>query len=305
MSNIVSLSTAWNSKTTHDTRKMLEDIKHLGVDFIELGYNITPLRLKEINNLLPKVGLKVSSVHNYCPLPLEGMPKRSLTDRYRLSSLDETERKNAVNATKVTIETAASFNASVVVLHAGTVEFDQDSTKQLLQLYRKEAKDSSEYENMKSSFLTYRTNSCEVYLKSAMNSIEELIPFAVEHNVRLGIETRYYPNEIPDFQELEIIFKVFNNEQVVYWHDLGHAEVSERLGFTKHKKFLEKHKKRLYGMHIHDLKGIDDHLAPFTAEMDFSLIEPYINKHTLLVVEAHSQATKEELKHAVKKLKKF
>ncbi len=305
MNNRIALSTAWNSKVTHDTKKMLDDIKTLGIDFIELGYNITPLRLKEIKSLLPKTGLKVSSVHNYCPLPLEGMPRRSLTDRFRLSSLSEFERRKAVNATKKTIETATDFNASIVILHIGTVEFEQDSTSMLLQLYRKNLKDASEYENMKSRFLTYRTSACEPFLKSAMISLEELIPFAAEHNIKLGIETRYYPNEIPDFQELGIIFKVFKNDEIVYWHDLGHGEVNERLGFTKHKKFLEKYKKRLYGMHIHDLKGIDDHLAPFTADMKFSIIKPYIDKHTLLVIEAHSQATHEELKLAIEKLKQL
>ena len=95
--------------------------------------------------------------------------------------------------------------------------------------------------------------------------------------------------------EMEIILDEFHNGPLYYWHDTGHAQVYENLGFIKHEELLDRFAKRMVGVHLHDIEGIDDHRAPLAGKFDFTRLTPYITKKTLKVIEAHHPATKEEI----------
>jgi hypothetical protein len=43
---------------------------------------------------------------------------------------------------------------------------------------------------------------------------------------------------------------------VSYWHDVGHAEVQQRLGFASHEGWLSQFKDRMVGVHLHDIRCI-------------------------------------------------
>src|SRR5665213_3329505 len=51
-------------------------------------------------------------------------------------------------------------------------------------------------------------------------------------------------------------------EQAGYWHDVGHAEVLDRLGFIDRHDWLDTLGSRCIGAHLHDVSGIGDHSAP-------------------------------------------
>lgn len=296
---MVGISTAWDDRGRRDVGEMLRQIRDLGFKAIEVSYNFSPERLEKLLSSLKETDIKVVSVHNFCPLPAEKR-KRYTSDYYRLSSRNEEERRRAVDYTKRTIDTACRLSCGVVVIHAGVVELKVDFVRNLMSLYNQGKVSSQEYNELKKELLKARRNEKEPFIESTIKSLEEVMSYAYRNKVKIGLETRYYFNEIPNIEEVELFLKIFGDRGLVYWHDTGHAEVNERLGIIQHKDFLEKFKDHMFGIHIHDLKGTKDHFAPFSGDIDFSKILPYIRADLIKVIEAHSCATEEQIHKALR-----
>ncbi len=302
---MLAISTTWNSVLHSTMQDMLLEIKEVGFDAIELGYKFTPVQLDEILSLVKDMDMKVASVHNFCPMPVETWLNRFATDAYRLSSLNEKERRKAIDYTKMSIDTACKFSCGVVVVHAGTVELSQSLVKAPLNLYNQGKFGSKEYIRAKEKILAVRAAKKGPFLESLAKSFEEVLSYARSSGVKLGLETRYYLNEIPNLEETGYFLNLFQDKGLFYWHDMGHAEVGERLGVAAHLDYLKKFSDRLIGLHLHGIKGIDDHLAPFSGDFDFSKILPYLRKDLINVIEAHPPSTPQQLKEALQKLQQI
>ncbi len=300
---MLSISTAWNHKPETTLQKMLEEVQAVGLNTIELGYRITALQLEEIISLLARMKMNVSSVHNFCPLPNDYPSPRHPSNYYRLSALDEQERRQAVKWTKKAIDTACRVSCGVVVIHAGTVEMDDDPTE-LLRAYKSVSAAAMDFTRIKDKILQDREKNKGPYLKAVVQSLDEIILYARPQKIKIGLETRYYPTEIPDFQEIGDLLNRYDSSVMGYWHDVGHGEVNCRLGIVKnHRDYFDRYGGRLIGMHIHGVCGLRDHQAPFTGDFDLTPILPYLkNNHLIKVIESHSSAGIQEIKEAVRKL---
>ncbi|MFH1578292.1 MAG: TIM barrel protein [Candidatus Omnitrophota bacterium] len=299
---MLAISTAWNSDLHFDIRGMLSQIQETGFDAIEIGCNFIPERLEELIALVNTMKIKVVSMHNFCPLPPEPRPRRYFTDYYRLSSLNEPERSKAVEYTKKTIDTACLVSCRAVVIHAGTVEVRFDQTRELFRLYAEGKCGSKKYLQARNRILASREAAKKRHLQSVARSLEEVLVYANSAGIKIGLETRYYPNEIPNIEETEYFLKLFHNQGLVYWHDVGHAEVNQRFGIASHEEYLQRFSKYMGGIHIHGIKGIDDHLAPFDGDFNLSKITPYLRDDLIRVIETHPPATSQQIKEAIKRL---
>ena len=291
----LAISTSWNAYRFDDGEKLLFEISQLGFTSIELSFNLNSEMVDEIAASARRLKIGIGSLHNYCPIPDGLSRKQALPDCYSLASLDKEERFLALKYTKRSIDTASRLGAKVVVLHCGRVEVT-DYTRQLIDLYNQGKNNSAESLELKEKMIRERAFLADKFLAQALISIEELNAYARIKNVLLGIETRFYYREIPNIDEIGVMLNKFGSgSQVYYWHDTGHAQLMENLGLAKHKDFLERYGARLIGVHLHDISGCQDHLAPSRGQIDFNILKSYLKQSTLKVIEAHHPATAEEL----------
>jgi sugar phosphate isomerase/epimerase len=291
------LSTSWNASKYDDARKLLFEIKSLGFQEIELSFNLTSAMAEDIASLVDRGEIRVLSVHNFCPIP-EGIERNvALPDYYSLSCLSEEERQSSLRYTKRTIDTASRLRAKAVVLHTGRVEIP-DKTRQLIQYYEQGLKDTAGFRRLKGQVIKERQERLKPYFENALKSLEELNRYAAKSKISLGIETRFYYREIPSFPEIGIILEEFKGSSLFYWHDTGHAQVMENLGFARHKEFLDAYAKYMLGIHLHGVIGCQDHQAPSKGGCDFKILKPYLHPDTIKIIEAHLPATAEDLKES-------
>src|SRR3989475_4498318 len=126
-----SFSTCWNSHRHNDGRAMLREIRELGFEYAELSHGIRISLAPGILEAVDAGEIKISSLHNFCPLPI-GV-NGSAPNLYQFSAERPRERELAERYTLKTIELAARVKAPVVVLHSGSIEM-KNYTDKLLEM---------------------------------------------------------------------------------------------------------------------------------------------------------------------------
>lgn len=297
------LSTSWNADRFQDGQKIAQEISSLGIKNIELNFSLTKTMVEEIFRFTEQNHIRITSLHNYCPIPQDLTREVALPDCYSLSSINEAERQQAVDYTMLTISTAKRLSAQAVVLHCGRVEIE-DRTRRLIELYNKGQAASKNYQEIFEGFVKDRKAKSADYLAQILKSLKELSEFAEKCDIVLGLENRFYYREIPSFEEVGIIFDKLKNRYLAYWHDVGHAYILEKLGFMSDRALLKQYGSRLYGAHLHNIKNLADHQAPFDGDLDFNTLKPYINSKTLKVLEVHSHVPPEMVSKSIDYLRK-
>lgn len=288
------------NKGWDDLRRELGSI---GIKNLELSTEIPEEWLPEIKRSVACDEVKVLSLHNFCP-KLKNIPKgKNSYNAYLLSSEDEEERSLSVEYTKKTIDLASDLGAEVVVLHAGSVKTEPPGYESYKILLTYGAQ-SHIFQKYRENLVATREKNKDKYRGIILKSLDEVVPYAEKKSVIIGLETRFFPDEIPNFEEIGILLKNYNSKYFRYWHDFGHAEIMSKLGFAvSHKSYFESYSEYLKGYHIHDLKGYEDHFVPGSGEIDFSAIcrkEEY-----LYIMEVHSKESIASLKRSIKFLNNF
>ncbi len=278
-----SLSTCWNSNRHTDGRAMLREIRDLGFEYAELSHGI---RLGLVPGILDAVDageIKISSLHNFCPLPL-GVNHAS-PNLYEFSDERPRQRELAVKYTLKTFEFARRVKAPAIVLHLGSMEM-KDYTEKLTRMLECNGKKPPKYEKLRAEAAASREVRKAKAVERVYETLRIILPEAEKRGLKLGIENRQALEEIPLEDDFEFFFREFDSPNVVYWHDIGHAQIKENLGFLHSIQHLETLASRLAGFHIHDVVfPAGDHAAPGTGTVNFAALKPFVKPGHIKVFE--------------------
>jgi sugar phosphate isomerase/epimerase len=298
-----SLSSCWNSQRHIDGRAMLEEIRGLGFEFAELSHGIRISLLPGIIDAVDAGVIKISTLHNFCPLPM-GID-RPAPNVFQFTAENQRERNNAWRHSLVTLDTAARLGAQLVVLHMGSIDM-KDYTDKLVDLIRDGKKETPKYEKLCEEASLKREEKKEAYVARAHEFLHRLVPEAKKLGLKLGVENREALEEIPLESDLGFFFKEFSDSTVCYWHDTGHAQIKENLGFIHHALHLESFADRLAGFHIHDVEFPGrDHRAPGTGCVNFTALQPFVRPEHIKVFELSPSVPLEAAKAGIAHIKQL
>jgi hypothetical protein len=85
------ISTSWNSHKHNNARSMIQEIKKLGIDYVELNFQLSKEMVDGVVELVKEGNVSVWSIHNFCPVPDSVDIKKASPDYYSLSAIDEKE----------------------------------------------------------------------------------------------------------------------------------------------------------------------------------------------------------------------
>jgi sugar phosphate isomerase/epimerase len=296
-----SFSTCWNSHRHTDGRAMLREIQQLGFDYAELSHGTRISLMPGIIEAVEAGEMKISSLHNFCPLPM-GV-NHSAPNLFQFSAEPPREREMAHRYTLKTIEFAARLKAPVVVLHVGSVEM-KNYTDKLLEMAARKEQQSPKYEKLCAEFIQKREAKKEQFLERTTSALKKLLPEAESRGIKLGIENRQALEELPLETDYPLLFRELSSAHAVYWHDTGHAQIKENLGFIRHAMHLESLAPRLAGLHIHDVQFPGrDHCSPGSGTVDFASLKPMIHREHIKVFEFSPSLSVEEAKNGIEHLK--
>jgi len=296
-----SFSTCWNSHRHTDGRAMLREIRDLGFDHAELSHGIRVSLMPGILEAVDAGEMKISSLHNFCPLPM-GVT-HAAPNLYQFSDERPRERELAIKHTLKTFEFATRVKASVVVLHLGSIEM-KDYTGKLSEMLGRGEKGSPKYEKLCAEISKVREAKKVKFVERTNDTLRKLLPEAEKRGLKLGCENRQALEEIPLESDFQFFFRDFPSPNICYWHDCGHAQIKENLGFIHHALHLESLAARLAGFHVHDVQfPARDHCAPGTGMIDFAALKPFVKPEHIKVFELSPSLPVEAVKCGIAHVK--
>ena len=280
---------------------MLREIRDLGFEYAELSHGIRLGLMPGILEAVDTGEIKISSLHNFCPLPM-GVNHAS-PNLYEFSDERPRERELAVKYTLKTLEFARRVGAPAVVLHLGSMDL-KDYTGKLTGMLERDGNKSSRYEKLRAEAAASREAKKGKAVERVCETLRLILPEAEKRGLKLGIENRQALEEIPIESDFEFFFREFDGPNVVYWHDTGHAQIKENLGFLHHTQHLESLAAHLAGFHIHDvIFPAGDHAAPGSGTINFAALKPFIRPDHIKVFELSPSLPVEAVKYGIAHVK--
>lgn len=280
---------------------MLQEVRDQGFEWAELSHGTRISLLPGILDAVDSGLIRISTLHNFCPLPM-GVTQAA-PNVFQFSSDNPRERENAFRYTIKTLDFAVRVKATLVVLHMGSIDM-KEYTDRLLDMVGDGQKDAPRYQQVCEEASLKREQRKERYVTNAYETLHRIEKEAAARGLKLGIENREALEEIPLESDLFLFFREFTNPAVCYWHDTGHAQIKENLGFIQHAMHLESYADRLAGFHIHDVEFPGrDHRPPGKGMIDFAALKPWVKAEHLKVFELSPSLTADEVKEGVAHLK--
>src|ERR1041385_3837088 len=172
---VYSFSTCWNSHRHKDGRAMLREIRELGFKYAELSHGTRVSLVPGILEAVDAGEMKISSLHNFCPLPM-GVTY-SAPNLFQFSAEKTREREMAIRYTLKTLEFAARVKAPLVVLHLGSIEM-KDYTDKLKEMIGRGEKESPKYAKLCEEVAAKREAKKEKFVERMYETLRKILPEA-------------------------------------------------------------------------------------------------------------------------------
>lgn len=294
-------STCWNSHRHQDGEEMIDEILSLGFDHVELSHGIKLSLLPGIMKAVEAGKVRVSGVHNYFPAPIDEMGD-SPDNRPFTADLPQV-RSKAIELTRQSMEQGTALGAGYIVLHMGTVEplVKRTDTARLQNMARQGLVGTEAFARTKGEFVRRRNRLAPVYLDRAREAVRQLLPYAAELGIKLGIEGRSHYEQVPSEDEMSVLMQEFGDDPFIgYWHDFGHIQRKHNLLILNHEQFLRRMAPQLIGGHVNDVRWpARDHQVPWLGGgVPFERLLSCFPKGAPLVWELSGRAEAEDIRTA-------
>ena len=294
------LSTNWNAGRHVTGEALVDEILKLGFAGVELGYQLSELQADGVRRRVAAGAVKVCSVHAYAPYPL-GAPVGH-PELYLLASRDEDERVMATVLLQRTLAFAAEVGARAVVVHAGRIPISP-SSDELIEAAEEDGLESRRYVKFLARNQRRRARKARRHLDALCRSLDLLLPRCARLNLTLCLENLPSWEAIPTEDEMLELLQRYPVPQLAYWHDLGHGQVRENLGWIRHRECAARLLPHTFGLHIHDvLPPAHDHLPPPLGKLPFADFAFYGPATVLRVFEPEPNARAVDLVAGLKHL---
>jgi len=304
----IALSTNWCAQRHEAGEAVVDEILALGFDALELGYHTTEELADGVRRRVREGAVAVDSVHAYCPVPV-GAP-HGYPELYLLASQDEDERAMAAILVGRTLAFAESLGARAVVLHAGRIFLraflSELSTRTLAEALEEEegSPEGPRYQRLLAKALRRRTKKARVCFDGFCLSLDALLPKFEKAGVALCLENLPSIEAFPDEGEMMMLKRRFETPALAYWHDMGHGQVRENMGWIRHEEAARVLLPVTRGVHIHDAEPLmNDHLPPGKGMIDFGAFAFYGADDVIKVFEPAEGVSPDELKESLARVR--
>lgn len=301
---MLSLSTSWLSPRHREGRDIAHEARELGFEWIEVSHGTKISQLPGLLDAVKAGEIKISSLHNFCPAPVEVM--MDAPDAFEFTAPKAWERERAITLTKKTLDMATRFGTDLVVLHMGSVPMKSVTTK-LEQIVNEGGLYSREFSELKLALVTAREKASQEHLDRIRHALDQLLPECEKHRVRLGIETRSHYEQIPNQREMTLLMAEYKDcPWIGAWHDFGHVQRQANLALLDHEIYLGEIAPHLLGCHVHDVQWpMKDHRVPLTAGgVAFEKLLPLVPPGVPLIWELAPSQKREQIIEALAAWKK-
>jgi sugar phosphate isomerase/epimerase len=194
------------------------------------------------------------------------------------------------------------MGAKTIIVHAGNVEMSS-MTEKLIALFSESRQFSPAYEKIKTKLMMKRNDRATKHLQHLQVGLEQIVPTLVDAGVVLALENLPSWESLPSEMEMLNLMEDFHCPQIRYWHDIGHGQIRQNLGFISPIRWLERLEPYLAGMHVHDVaRPASDHIMPPAGDVDFKIYAPFVKPGLPVVLEPRPGLPAEDIKQAVRLL---
>ncbi len=279
---------------------MLQEMADLGFEWVELSHGIRITLVPGVLRAVEEGVIKVSSCHNFCPLPTGVM--HAAPNLYVPSAADGRERDQWMRHSRRTIDFAAQVQARKVVMHLGSVEYFWFNPARKVEHYLDAhpgavAATDAAYQKLLARSLAKLKERMPPYWENTKKGLTDLLPYAEEKGVKLGFENRERMDELPlDEDHPALVAAMAKPGACGYWHDAGHAQIKHDMGLLNHREHLERNAANLIGFHLHDVSADGrDHQAIGSGKIDFEMVSSFWRPEHTLVIELSPRLAPEEV----------